>query len=66
MEVLALKRTPSQPSREKVGGVEVFRIQTREGKKEQGKVSYLVPILTFWTRASLRLAWRHVPQRAEQ
>lgn len=63
VEVLALRRAPSLPKEEVINGVRVFRIQERYGKREQGKASYLMPLLRFLVLSSAWLARRSHPVR---
>lgn len=58
VDVLALRR-PGQPDYGVLRGVNVFRIQERT-RDERHKVSYLLRILSFLVRASVRLAVMHL------
>jgi glycosyltransferase involved in cell wall biosynthesis len=59
VDVLALQRSPNLPTREKLGNVNLFRIQRRFGKKEKSRISYLLPVLRFLATASVSIARRH-------
>ena len=53
VDVLALRSGPDLAQHESMKGVNVFRIQTREAKTEQGKLGYLLPVLRFLVVSSL-------------
>jgi glycosyltransferase involved in cell wall biosynthesis len=57
--VIALRGSASRPQQEIINGVRVLRVQDRFGKTERSPLSYLLPILRFGLRASLRLAAEH-------
>jgi glycosyltransferase involved in cell wall biosynthesis len=63
VEVISLKQNPADPGAEKVGSVQVYRVQGRYSKNQRHQGEYLLPILWFWALASVRLAWRHVRHR---
>jgi glycosyltransferase involved in cell wall biosynthesis len=59
VEVISLKKDPLQLAAEKVGAVNVYRFSGRYTKNQKSHGEYLLPLLRFWTSASVRLAWRH-------
>ena len=63
VDVLAVKRYPSQPDRETLRDVNVYRLQGRPDKNQRGKLAFLVPILKFWLRSAVFLARQHLGRR---
>ena len=63
VEVISLKKKPSDLAAEKVGSVQVYRVRGRYNKNQQNQGEYLLPILWFWAAATMRLAWRHFRHR---
>ena len=63
VEVISLKKNPSDPAAEKVGSVQVYRIRGRYTKNQRHQGEYLLPILWFGAAATARLAWRHLWNR---
>lgn len=63
VEVFALKRDRSAPSREVRSGVTVHRIQSRSSVDRQSSIAYLLPLLRFLLSSSWQLSYRHLRQR---
>jgi len=63
VEAIALRRNGCGPREQIVDGVRVFYLQTRAGRKERSKVSYLLPLLRFSWVASSWLRRRHRANR---
>lgn len=63
VEVICLKKGPSDRVAEKVGPVQVYRLRGRYTKDQKNSKEYLLPLLWFGAFASLRLAWRHLRHR---
>ncbi|MGD1020924.1 MAG: glycosyltransferase [Verrucomicrobiia bacterium] len=63
VDVLCLKRDRHQTSDEIMNHVWVHRIQRRSKKKTKGQISYLLPLLSFWTRCTLWLTRKHLWRR---
>src|SRR4051812_41417460 len=61
--VFALKRDPSLPNQETIGGVKVFRIQNRFDKTKQSSSDYLWPVLRFLFVSSWWTTKHHLHQR---
>jgi glycosyltransferase involved in cell wall biosynthesis len=59
VEVISLKKDPLNPAAEKAGAVNVYRFSGRYNKNQKSYGEYLLPLLRFWTAASIRLTWRH-------
>lgn len=59
VEVLGLRRSPERPQTETVAGVKVFRIQSRFGKEESSKLSFLLPVLRFLWNSGTWIAREH-------
>jgi glycosyltransferase involved in cell wall biosynthesis len=59
VDAIVLSGNSRSPVEEMVDGVRVLRIQTREGNKEQSKISYLLPLLRFLAVAGWRIAREH-------
>jgi glycosyltransferase involved in cell wall biosynthesis len=59
VDAIVLSGSRMSPVEETIDGVRVHRIQTREGKKERSKLSYLLPLLRFLVVAGWRIARRH-------
>ncbi len=59
VDVVALRRGPTVPAEELLSGVRVHRCQTRTGKNEQSKFSYLWPLIRFLATSSLWVARSH-------
>jgi glycosyltransferase involved in cell wall biosynthesis len=52
VDVLAIKRSSAQPDTERIGHVNVYRLQHRASKDHKGKLGYLLPLLRFWAASS--------------
>jgi len=63
VDVVALRRSKEEPAREKVGGVNLLRLQPRFGKNEKTKLAFLLPILRFMTVSSFFIVRRHARKR---
>ncbi len=63
VDVIAIKVDPTHPDTEIMGSVHVHRMLLRSRKLQQGKLSYLLPILRFWLSSSLWLAKSHMRRR---
>jgi len=63
VDVLALRATPESPVHEEVGNIEVFRLQSRFGRTERAKFTYLARMLRFLFVSSIWIARRHACQR---
>ncbi len=59
VDAIALSGNHRSLAEEKIDGVRLFRVQTREGSKERSKLSYLVPLLRFLAVAGWRVARIH-------
>jgi glycosyltransferase involved in cell wall biosynthesis len=59
VDIVALRRGNNIPREENLNGVNVFRLQTRDGKNQQKKLDYLFPLLRFLFVSSLWIARRH-------
>jgi glycosyltransferase involved in cell wall biosynthesis len=60
VEVICLKKAPSDPAAEKVDAVQVYRTGGRYKKDQKKRGEYLLPLLWFSAFATMRLAWRHL------
>ena len=58
VDVLALRRD-GMPRRERMSGVNVYRIQMRR-RDERGRLRYLLRLLRFWVTSSTILAAKHL------
>ena len=63
VDVIAIKVNPVHPDIETMESVHVHRLLLRTRKLQQGKLSFLLPILKFWLSASFWLARRHLWRR---
>ena len=63
VEVVCLKKAPTDRVTEKLGRVQVYRIGGRYKKDQKSQGQYLLPLLMFGAFASIRLAWRHLRYR---
>ncbi len=59
VDVLALQRHPSVPLEETIAGVNVHRLQLREGKNERTSLDFLFPLIRFLFVSGTWLARRH-------
>ena len=62
VDAICLKSNQAHPDLENVGGVRVSRVQCRDQKNQMKKLDFLIPILLFWFRSSLRLTLNHLKQ----
>lgn len=60
VDAISLKSNPEHLAVEKVGDVLVHRMQWRNQKAQTRKLDFLLPILSFWLRASWRLSIDHL------
>ena len=60
VEIFALKRDQSLADVEMIGKVQVHRLRQRSRKDQQGRGSYLMPLLRFWLLSSLAVTWKHL------
>jgi glycosyltransferase involved in cell wall biosynthesis len=59
VEVVALKKNPSQSNEEYLGPIYIRRIQERLDKTQTKTLGYLFPLLRFCLVSSCWLLWRH-------
>lgn len=62
VDAICLKSSHDHPDDEAIGGVQVTRVQCRDQKNQMKKLDFLIPILLFWLRSSLRLTLNHLKQ----
>ena len=62
VDAICLKSNQAHPNVENIGGVQVTRVQCRDQKNQMKKLDFLIPILLFWLRSSLRLTLNHLKQ----
>lgn len=62
VDAICLKSSPDHPSFALIDGVRVNRVQWRNQTGQQKKLDFLLPILSFWVRASFRLIVEHLRQ----
>jgi len=63
VDVISIKENAAHPDFEVMESVRVHRLQLRSRKSQQGKLSYLLPILRYWLAASIWLGKRHMRSR---
>lgn len=63
VQVLALQSAPGLPREEKVGKVNLVRLQQRFAKDGSSRLSYLFPVMRFLTASSAWLATHHRRER---
>ncbi|MGZ4961851.1 MAG: glycosyltransferase [Limisphaerales bacterium] len=63
VDVLAVKASSSDPDCERIGNVNVTRLQARERKDSRTKLGYALPLIRFWFSSSFWLARKHLKQR---
>jgi glycosyltransferase involved in cell wall biosynthesis len=63
VDVLGLRRRADMPRNEIINGVNVYRLQDRLGKSEQGMLGYLWPLLKFFANSSWWLTRSHARRR---
>ncbi len=63
VDVVALRRSQDMPAREKLGNINLVRLQPRYGKNEKSPVSFLLPVLRFLCSSSLWITRQHLRQR---
>jgi glycosyltransferase involved in cell wall biosynthesis/peptidoglycan/xylan/chitin deacetylase (PgdA/CDA1 family) len=63
VDVLTLRATPESPVHEKFGNLEVFRLQSRFGRTERAKFTFLARMLRFLFLSSIWITRRHARQR---
>ena len=59
VDVVALKRSPDEPRSEDAGKVHLVRMQSRLGKNEKARLSFLLPVLRFLFSSSFWIARQH-------
>jgi glycosyltransferase involved in cell wall biosynthesis len=59
VDVLALRRSPTQPKHEVIEGVHLHRLQDRFGKNERSKFAYMWPLIRFLGLTTWWIGWRH-------
>jgi glycosyltransferase involved in cell wall biosynthesis len=59
VDVVALKRTAQDPVNNRVGPVNLFNLQLREGKTERSRTSFLLPLLRFLAVSTAWITLRH-------
>jgi glycosyltransferase involved in cell wall biosynthesis len=59
VDVLALSSSSDHPPVENVRGVNLVRLQRREGKKEKSRLGFLLPVLRFLISGSFWIARNH-------
>jgi len=62
VDVLALQSRLETSRFERIGGVNVFRLQARFGKRQKSRLGYLFPSLKFLARSSWWLMRQHLRQ----
>jgi glycosyltransferase involved in cell wall biosynthesis len=60
VDVFALRRSPEMPRKERIEGVNVFRVQDRFSKSERSQLAFMLPVLRFLSVTSWRLTLRHL------
>lgn len=63
VDAVAVSRRAGQPNEERIGHVNVHRVQFRGRKDHQKKVGYLLPLLRFWAASSWWLCRHHLRKR---
>ena len=63
VDVLAVRSKPDAPAHQTLRGVNVISIQTRVGKNEKSRLSFLFPVLRFLVTSSVWVARRHRRKR---
>jgi glycosyltransferase involved in cell wall biosynthesis len=63
VDAVAVSRRAGQPNEERIGHVNVHRVQFRGRKDHQKKVGYLLPLLRFWAASSWWLCRNHLRKR---
>lgn len=63
LDVLALRRSPSEPVREKVGRVNLVNLQSRTAKRERSHAAFLFPTLRFFVSAATWIARENARRR---
>ena len=63
VDVIALRRAVAIPLEEKIGNVNLLRLQPRLSKQEQSRLSFLLPVLRFLVSSSLWIARQHARRR---
>ena len=60
VDAICLKSSRQHPDVETMDGVRVTRVQFRDINRQKKKLEFLIPILFFWLRSSLRLTLNHL------
>lgn len=60
VEIFCLKQRQTDDNEMMINGVTIHRIQTRAGRSEQRSLDYLLPILRFCGRTSVRVLTNHL------
>ena len=63
VDMLAVRPKPESLAQEKIGNVNLFRIQTRFGKTERSPLSFLFRLARFLTVSALWIARQHARER---
>lgn len=63
VDAVAVSRRVGQPATERIGHVNVHRVQFRGRKDHKQKVGYLLPLLRFWAASSWWLCRHHLRKR---
>jgi glycosyltransferase involved in cell wall biosynthesis len=63
VDAVAVSRRPAQPKEERIGHVNVHRVQFRGRKDHRQKVGYLLPLLRFWASSCWWLCRNHLRKR---
>jgi glycosyltransferase involved in cell wall biosynthesis len=63
VDVIALRRSEEMSPREKLGNINLIRLQPRYGKNEKSPVAFLLPVLRFLCSSSLWITRQHLRQR---
>jgi glycosyltransferase involved in cell wall biosynthesis len=59
VDVVALKRSREEPRSETIGKIQLVRMQSRLGKNEKARLSFLLPVLRFLWSSSFWVARQH-------
>ncbi len=59
VDIISLKKSKDESTYNALNGVNVFRVQTREGN-EKGKFSYLFRLILFFIKSFISISFRHI------